>query len=807
MKRKIFPAGLYYRRSLRLLLLIACVPGILAGLAVYGGVSGKMESALRQMHTRQVEQRMASIARQFDDLELSFSQWAFDPAFDDRLSRIDFRYKYKQVHELYRSLLLVQNSDSLIGRVRLYLRTPAPLVMAPDRYDYITDPGQVRAYDELTEAGRGLFWSAAEDGSPLLVGQLSGGSGSPFGVLTATLDGGRISAAIGSLNGYGGGISLLLGSDNKVLFASGEQRRELTDRLTEMLGEAGHSGTGGAGSLLLEDGGLTYSVQYETFRRTGADWTVVSAVPLTAIVAPVQNASRIILLVNIAGLLIALLLSWAGSLRLYAPLRRLLAALSASDALQENAEAEASVSVKRGGRDELRQLEKRWKGMEEERADLRDRLEMHRPQLRHSLLLQLAQGHLHSVPEHELRERLEQLDWPSRDRSFVAVTVKLRPAFPAYKISGVSTRGAREGELLDFAVGEWLERELRKLEPSAELLHFHDSLLGILIAAEGGEEERSVLRGRLLKAAAGWSGEARKRLGIRLTTAVGGYADRLAGIPALFAAARPALNRYGLSEPGGAIDLLDSRSVRGGEASVYPLELEQEVLEALRGGDEAEAMEAISRFVRRLGGEADGEQAVHHGLYQLFSSIRHTAIRLGHDPVRLFGGLKTLEELLELDRPEELLPWFRARAVLPFIREAAQQDERRIERVLIEIKDHIDRHCAEALSLEELADRYGVTSYTLSKSFRQLFEINFVDYLTGVRMDRAKKLIAGTDLKINEIAERVGYRPSYFNRQFKKLEGTTPSRYRSRMQSSPEPGGREEYEEGGGQEDDRCAGS
>ncbi|MNC53328.1 HTH-type transcriptional regulator YesS [compost metagenome] len=45
-------------------------------------------------------------------------------------------------------------------------------------------------------------------------------------------------------------------------------------------------------------------------------------------------------------------------------------------------------------------------------------------------------------------------------------------------------------------------------------------------------------------------------------------------------------------------------------------------------------------------------------------------------------------------------------------------------------------------------------------------------------MEKARELLRDTDLLINDVAERVGYQHSYFNRIFKKLEGMTPTRYR-----------------------------
>ena len=57
--------------------------------------------------------------------------------------------------------------------------------------------------------------------------------------------------------------------------------------------------------------------------------------------------------------------------------------------------------------------------------------------------------------------------------------------------------------------------------------------------------------------------------------------------------------------------------------------------------------------------------------------------------------------------------------------------------------------------------------------------MNFVDYVTEVRIDEAKRLLLGTSKTVSEIASLVGYQdPSYFTKVFKKVEGRTPTEFR-----------------------------
>lgn len=57
--------------------------------------------------------------------------------------------------------------------------------------------------------------------------------------------------------------------------------------------------------------------------------------------------------------------------------------------------------------------------------------------------------------------------------------------------------------------------------------------------------------------------------------------------------------------------------------------------------------------------------------------------------------------------------------------------------------------------------------------------MNFLSYLTNIRMERAKKLLVSTDLPVSEVAQRSGYADyRVFTKTFKKAEGVTPSQYR-----------------------------
>ena len=98
---------------------------------------------------------------------------------------------------------------------------------------------------------------------------------------------------------------------------------------------------------------------------------------------------------------------------------------------------------------------------------------------------------------------------------------------------------------------------------------------------------------------------------------------------------------------------------------------------------------------------------------------------------------------------------------------------------LIEIKKHLDEHYAEKITLDDLAKRFFINKFYLSKIFKETYGTTVNNYLISKRITRAKQLLRFTDMTVDEIGVAVGMGDAnYFSRMFRKVEGTSPSEYR-----------------------------
>ena len=94
-------------------------------------------------------------------------------------------------------------------------------------------------------------------------------------------------------------------------------------------------------------------------------------------------------------------------------------------------------------------------------------------------------------------------------------------------------------------------------------------------------------------------------------------------------------------------------------------------------------------------------------------------------------------------------------------------------------KEHLLAHIEEETTLQELANAAGVSKFYLARIFKAHFGTSPMEYLRGVRMQRACDLLLETDLPIKEIGRQLSYHSSYhFAQCFRQYAGCNPSDFR-----------------------------
>jgi AraC-like DNA-binding protein/ligand-binding sensor protein len=100
-------------------------------------------------------------------------------------------------------------------------------------------------------------------------------------------------------------------------------------------------------------------------------------------------------------------------------------------------------------------------------------------------------------------------------------------------------------------------------------------------------------------------------------------------------------------------------------------------------------------------------------------------------------------------------------------------------------KEYITKNQGEALSLGQVAKAVNTSTFYFCKMFKKATGLNFTDYVSRTRIEKAKNLLLNPNLRVSEIAFEVGFQSlTHFNRVFKKIVGESPTEYRGEVASA-----------------------
>ncbi|MGG3311726.1 helix-turn-helix domain-containing protein [Paenibacillus sp. 2KB_20] len=211
--------------------------------------------------------------------------------------------------------------------------------------------------------------------------------------------------------------------------------------------------------------------------------------------------------------------------------------------------------------------------------------------------------------------------------------------------------------------------------------------------------------------------------------------------------------------------------------AIISLNEEKKLLDALLRQDKLEASERFALFWERL---------VHSELHY-FPRLRGEVIGLllylsrgaqSGEGAELIASLGALEDRESLRLGAQI--WLDK-----LIDGLKEEKERSRSHVLQRALLYIGQKYKEDISMEQSAEYVNLSPYYFSKLFKLHTGENFIDYVTRLRIEEAKRLIGEHRLSLKEICFEVGYNdPNYFSRVFKKTTGITPSEYRQQIEKS-----------------------
>lgn len=243
-----------------------------------------------------------------------------------------------------------------------------------------------------------------------------------------------------------------------------------------------------------------------------------------------------------------------------------------------------------------------------------------------------------------------------------------------------------------------------------------------------------------------------------------------------------AIEHAGRMDDGQVVHICD---IEVGEARIqYPLKEKAAFLTAIRMGDRDIAVAQLQELARRLfayGTNRDRLARVR--IYELLGAMIESAISGGGD----------VDELLELSerhynesaiiRSHALLTeWLRS-LTEEIVDVVIRSHSNRYDSIVRKAMRFIDEHFAENISVKDVADEVCVSESYFKSIFKRGSGYSYSEYLTRVRMEKAKELLHTTEKSVTEIALDIGFHtPTSFSSLFRREVGMSPSQYKNKRE-------------------------
>jgi two-component system response regulator YesN len=268
--------------------------------------------------------------------------------------------------------------------------------------------------------------------------------------------------------------------------------------------------------------------------------------------------------------------------------------------------------------------------------------------------------------------------------------------------------------------------------------------------------------------------ELHQQIDISITIGIGGVVDNPGSLYSSFLQARSACSNNENAENGVHFESMEQRITM----TSYPIEKEDKLCDCLIACDENQSILLIEEITGWMGRNFDTLEEIRWKMSELLIMlfrISEREFRLSTKDLKAsFNEMLHMESILELKN-------YLIHEVRSIIKEINSIKTDRSAILIDKVCEFIRQNYTREISLDEAAGMVGLSNFYFSKVFKLYKKMNFIDFVTEVRIKKAKELLKNPIINIKDIGGFVGYYdPNYFTRVFKKIEGITPTEFRSK---------------------------
>ncbi|MEF2247444.1 MULTISPECIES: helix-turn-helix domain-containing protein [unclassified Paenibacillus] len=748
---------------------------MLIGVFMFQQIQGNMIRDSNRVHLAMLEQVKIAAESQFNQLDKLMLQVAMNPRVQWVLGEgINDYYGSRQMDFLsvIQELGTVQNLNLFVWDVFVYLKNTDSVLTTTGKVDADTFFNELMIYDgKNAETIRADLFSgtrfrqyypnvsvANRDGTKRVlayVQSLPPGEGTqPKGYFVAFIHDQELRSLSKQAQQIDDGDIYIVNEHQQVLFSTAPSDQWEMDFMIDL--------PNGSGSREEIISGEARMLSYTTDQK---GWAYISVVDKESLLADVhiikERAMLLLLLCLVAGAFGSYVLAY----RYYSPLREMVRSIRHSDD-----------QIKQEGVNELDIIRKSIVRSFEENSRLSRTLSQHIPAFKSNFLSRLLAGQvtLNTIDD----ESLSFMDVRFEHDCYAVIIVHIDDCRQF-----VTEDTEKEWTLVRFVLSN-LSSHL--LSDDGYTIELGRNRLALLINCE--EPLEDVVQ-RLDSFIRELKQAANERFRMQITIGVSDIHQGLDALPACYQEALEALDYHLIY---GQDVIIYYRDVAQLQTLYYhyPPEQEAQMINLARSGDDAAADQLLDDIYQV--NMAAGALSPDMGKL-LFYDLMGTLMKIVKgltlsESERAELTADSLRQLAECSTAEDMLVHTKQmyQKVCKVVLEA--KTDRR-HQLYNSMTVYIEQHVQDSnLSLTSMSEHFQLTPQYLSTFFKKYSGQNVTDFISRLRVRKAKTLLLTTTLTVSEIAQKIGYANEVgFIRLFKKMEGVTPGKYRDMAENEPNP--------------------
>ncbi|GGG54532.1 response regulator [Paenibacillus radicis (ex Gao et al. 2016)] len=390
------------------------------------------------------------------------------------------------------------------------------------------------------------------------------------------------------------------------------------------------------------------------------------------------------------------------------------------------------------------------------------------PKMREDLLREMFELPFDPHREARQRHRLQSLnlEWMSQHQMMLLVV-------EADDLKAIENRRLKDKELVLFGIGNVVNQTLEEEYPYPFAISTDRCSRWVVMLGCMRQEHAKLASGIAQLCIQRINEFVKVKASAGMRTTPGG----LEHLHDMFVAASDVLERKALF--GGNRLFTELWQDQEGECDNLSLREPDEVLDMVKYGSDEDISAAMDHFIEmvqawRLSQLKDIQQEIFQWLFEIFRKAASSGVpnkRWGSNPIAVWELLEQYDTLQSLKEQTErflldIAADFRTVSAMP-------------SQIVCEAERLMHNNYADSLTLHSVASAVHVTPVWLSKLFKKEKRMTFLEYLTNIRIEKAKEMLGDIQFKVYQISYQVGYKdPVHFSKLFKKQVGCTPKEYR-----------------------------